>query len=108
MNNFFIVIPTRDRLDFLCNLLKDLNYFTPYISQVLIVDQSVDSMDEPLAGLNLGFKYTLVKNSRSSSVNHSRNLALDYYKDEEFLFFMDDDLRISKSVFDGIVSFLNK
>ena len=40
MKNFFLVIPTRDRLTYLSDLLLDLNAFKEYISQVIIVDQS--------------------------------------------------------------------
>lgn len=106
MKNFFLVIPTRDRIGFLSNLLLDLNAFAPYISQVVIVDQSVEDCTTNLEKLQLNYPYTLVKNDRSHSVNHSRNQALAFYKEEEWLFFLDDDLRISRLAFEQIVDTL--
>ena len=56
MKNFFLVIPTRDRIGFLSNLLLDLNAFASYISQVVIVDQSIEdytiNVDVALAPVN--------------------------------------------------------
>jgi len=106
MKNFFLVIPTRDRIGFLSNLLLDLNAFAPYISQVLIVDQSVEDYTASIKKLELNYSYIFVKNDRSHSVNHSRNRALTFYKDEEWLFFLDDDLRIPTEAFGQIVATL--
>lgn len=106
MKNFFLVIPTRDRIGFLSNLLIDLNAFAPYISQVVIVDQSIENYNTNLEKLELNYPYTLVKNDRSHSVNHSRNQALAFYKEEEWLFFLDDDLRITSQAFEQIVATL--
>ncbi|CAM2836956.1 Glycosyltransferase, GT2 family [Flavobacterium succinicans] len=103
MKNFFLVIPTRDRIGFLSNLLLDLNAFASYISQVVIVDQSIEDYTINLEKLQLNYSYTLIKNDRSHSVNHSRNQALAFYKDEEWLFFLDDDLRIPWQAFEQIV-----
>ena len=106
MKNFFLVIPTRDRIGFLSNLLLDLNAFAPYISQVVIVDQSVEDYTTNLEKLELNYPYTFVKNDRSYSVNHSRNQALAFYKEEDWLFFLDDDLRIPSLAFEQIVATL--
>jgi len=106
MKNFFLVIPTRDRIGFLSNLLLDLNAFSTYISQVIIVDQSVEDYTSSIKKLELNYCYTFVKNDRSHSVNHSRNRALAFYKDEEWLFFLDDDLRIPSQAFEQIVDTL--
>ena len=106
MKNFFLVIPTRDRIGFLSNLLLDLNAFAPYISQVVIVDQSIEDYTSNLEKLELNYPYILVKNDRSQSVNHSRNQALAFYKEEEWLFFLDDDLRIPSQAFEQIVATL--
>ncbi|WP_027126475.1 glycosyltransferase family 2 protein [Gelidibacter mesophilus] len=103
MNNFFLVIPTRDRIDFLSNLLLDLNEFCNHISHVVIVDQSIIKNDVHISSLNLKYKYTIFENDRKFSVNHSRNLALRAYKNEEWLFFLDDDLRIPAFAFNQIV-----
>lgn len=106
MKNFFLVIPTRDRIGFLSNLLLDLNAFAPYISQVVVVDQSVEDYTTNIEKLQLNYPYTLVKNDRSHSVNHSRNQALAFYKEEDWLFFLDDDLRIPSLAFEQIVATL--
>lgn len=106
MKNFFLVIPTRDRIDFLSNLLLDLNAFDQYISQVVIVDQSVEDNKENIEKLDLKYSHLLVKNSRDNSVNHSRNRALNYYNDEDWLFFLDDDLRIPRLAFEQIIKTL--
>lgn len=103
MKNFFLVIPTRDRIDFLENLLLDLNAFEKYISQVVIVDQSLTTITADLEKLPLRYQYSLVKNDRNNSVNHSRNLALEFLKDEQWMMFLDDDLRISAEAFEQIL-----
>ncbi|WP_269223755.1 glycosyltransferase [Flavobacterium sp. IMCC34518] len=103
MNNFFLVIPTRDRLEHLSNLLLDLNAFSSRISQVIIVDQSQISIKKEIEELSLLYPYVLVENERINSVNNSRNKALAFYKEEEWLFFLDDDLRISSIAFEQII-----
>lgn len=106
MKNFFLVIPTRDRIEYLSNLLLDLNAFEEYISQVIIVDQSQLDIKSDLDKLPLNYNFNLVRNAREKSVNHSRNQALNFYKDEEWLFFLDDDLRIPNIAFSQIVEIL--
>jgi GT2 family glycosyltransferase len=106
MKNFFLVIPTRDRVDFISNLLLDLNAFEIHISQVVIVDQSLKPITEKIANLPLLYKYTIVGNDRHNSVNHSRNKALEFYNNEEWLFFLDDDLRIPSIAFEQIIDTL--
>ena len=82
MKNFFLVIPTRDRIDYLSNLLCDLNVFSKHISQVVIVDQSQESIKEEIEKLSLDYSFSMIENNRDNSVNHSRNLALQLYKEE--------------------------
>ena len=106
MKNFFLVIPTRDREDCLSNLLQDLKVFSPYIAQVVIVDQSEVPVEDAIKRLSLNFEYKVVSNARSNSVNHSRNLALKLYNNEEWLFFLDDDLRIPEVAFIKIIEYL--
>jgi GT2 family glycosyltransferase len=103
MKNFFLVIPTRDRLTYLSDLLLDLNAFKDYISQVIIIDQSSVSIKSEVEKLPLNYSFEFVESDRANSVNHSRNLALKYYKEEEWLFFLDDDLRISPIAFQKII-----
>ena len=106
MKNFFLVIPTRDRLEHLSNLLLDLNAFSNHISKVIIVDQSRESIQKEVEGLSLLYPHLLVENDRIQSVNHSRNAALAYYEEEEWLFFLDDDLRIPSIAFEQIIEIL--
>lgn len=106
MKNFFLVIPTRDRLEHLSNLLIDLNAFEKHISQVVIVDQSQQNIEKEINELQLNYKFTFVKNERENSVNNSRNQALKFYKNEEWLFFLDDDLRIPGVAFEQIIEVL--
>ncbi len=106
MKNFFLVIPTRDRLTYLSDLLLDLNAFKDYISQVIIVDQSSISIKNEVEKLPLNYTFKFVENHRANSVNHSRNIALQHYKEEEWLFFLDDDLRISPEAFQKIIEYL--
>ncbi len=106
MKNFFLVIPTRDRLEYLSNLLIDLNAFEKYISKVIIIDQSQENIKDELKKLSLKYEYIFEQNSRENSVNNSRNQALKYYKNEEWLFFLDDDLRIPSIAFEQIVNVL--
>lgn len=103
MKNFFLVIPTRDRLTYLSDLLLDLNAFKEYISQVIIIDQSLFSIKNEIENLALHYDFKFIESDRANSVNHSRNLALQSYKEEEWLFFLDDDLRISPTAFQKII-----
>lgn len=107
MKNFFLVIPTRDRFEYLSNLMIDLNAFSKYISTVIVVDQSSNPIKEKIADLTLEYKWKIIENTRDKSVNHSRNLALKEYSDEEWLFFLDDDLRIPAIAFQKIIEHLN-
>lgn len=106
MKNFFLVIPTRDRLTYLSDLLLDLNAFKEYISQVIIIDQSSVSIKSEVEKLPLNYSFEFVESDRANSVNQSRNIALQYYNEEEWLFFLDDDLRISPIAFQKIVEHL--
>ncbi|WP_394775084.1 glycosyltransferase family 2 protein [Flavobacterium sp.] len=106
MKNFFLVIPTRDRLECLSDLLLDLNAFEKSISQVIIVDQSQLDIQADIEKLPLNYNFTFVKNGRDKSVNHSRNQSLKHYKNEEWLFFLDDDLRIPNIAFEQIIEIL--
>ena len=106
MNDFFIVIPTRERLEMLSNLLNNLNAFSTHISKVVIVDQSSASIDEKIKSLTLNFPFEIIKNDASKSVNHSRNLALSKYNNEKWLFFLDDDISIPKESFYQIIEIL--
>lgn len=106
MKNFFLVIPTRDRLTYLSDLLLDLNAFKDHISQVIIVDQSSVSIKSEVEKLPLNYSFEFVESDRANSVNQSRNIALQYYNEEEWLFFLDDDLRISPEAFQKIVDHL--
>jgi GT2 family glycosyltransferase len=81
----------------------DLNAFKEYISQVIIIDQSSVSIKSEVEKLPLNYSFEFVESDRANSVNHSRNLALKYYKEEEWLFFLDDDLRISPIAFQKII-----
>lgn len=101
--SFFLVIPTRERLDFLLNLLKDLNGFSNYISKCVIVDQSACFIGDDFNYNNYSFSIKILKGDITKSVNHSRNLALKEYSNEKWLFFLDDDLRISESAFKQII-----
>lgn len=106
MQQFFIIIPTRDRLSYLSDLLLDLNNFSESISKVVIVDQSKESVINAINQLPLNFAYVVLENERSNSVNHSRNLALTQYNGEDWLFFLDDDLRILSGAFEQILKYL--
>lgn len=103
MKNFFLVIPTRDRLEYLSNLMIDLNAFNNHISKVIVIDQSSNPIKEKIADLPLEYEWKIIENTRDKSVNHSRNLALKEYNNEEWLFFLDDDIRIPAIAFQKII-----
>lgn len=105
--SFFLIIPTRNRIIHLSNLLSDLKNFHLYISKVIIIDQSVEDYKTELCKLQLNYEFVYKKNDIYNSVNNSRNLALNYYNEEQWLFFLDDDLRIEKKEFDKILFNLN-
>jgi GT2 family glycosyltransferase len=102
--SFFLVIPTRERRDFLMNLLQDLNSFSDYISNCVIVDQSERFLGDDFNYDNYLFPIRILKGDITKGVNHSRNIALTEYSNEEWLFFLDDDLRISEQAFKQIIN----
>ncbi|MFM2392393.1 MAG: hypothetical protein RLZZ546_370 [Bacteroidota bacterium] len=104
--SFFLVIPTRERKDFLLNLLNDFTVFAEYISNCVVVDQSDEFLGNGFDYSAYNFKITLLKGDKSKGVNHSRNLALSEYSNEDWLFFLDDDLRIPAVAFNQIIEVL--
>ncbi len=105
-NSFFLVIPTRERVFHLKNLLTDFNSFALYISQCIIVDQSVDFVGDDFDYSEYNFPIKILRGDRMKGVNHSRNKALEEYKGEDWLFFLDDDLRVASSELKNLVEVL--
>jgi GT2 family glycosyltransferase len=106
--SFFILIPTRDRKEHLLNFLADLNAFAPYISQCVIVDQSIDFIGDAIYYENYNFTIKCLKGNRTQGANHSRNLGLNEYCNEDWLFFLDDDLRVLPDEINKIPDYLSK
>lgn len=106
--SFFVLIPTRDREEHLLNFLADLNAFAPYIAQCVIVDQSIDFIDNTIHYENYNFTIKCIQGDRTQGVNHSRNLGLKEYDNEDWLFFLDDDLRVLPDEINKIPSYLSQ
>lgn len=106
-HSFFLVIPTRERKEHLLNLLEDLNGFSDYISQCIVVDQSEKFIGDDFDCKSYSFPLIILKGDISKGVNHSRNMALEKYKEEDWLFFLDDDLRVEKTELKKIPFFLS-
>ncbi len=104
---FFIVIPTRERKNHLINLLNDLKVFSLYISQCVIVDQSSDFIGDLFNSNNYSYSIKILKGNISEGVNNSRNLALRHFENENYLFFLDDDLRVEKEELFKILHYLS-
>lgn len=105
-HSFFLVIPTRERKEHLLNLLSDLEGFSEYISQCVIVDQSEVFVGDDFDYNKYPYNIKLIKGIASKGVNHSRNIALEAYNNEDWLFFLDDDLRVEKQELDKIIFYL--
>lgn len=105
-HSFFLVIPTRERKEHLLNLLSDLEGFSEYISQCVIVDQSELFIGGDFDFEKYPYEIKLIKGIASKGVNHSRNIALEAYNNEDWLFFLDDDLRVEKQELDKIIFYL--
>lgn len=103
---FFIVVPTRERKDHLFNLLTDLEVFAPYISQCVVVDQSQNFIKDDFNTDDFNFSITIIKGNIDKGVNNSRNLALEFLKHENYLFFLDDDLRVKEDELFKILYYL--
>lgn len=108
LKSFFLVIPTRDRAEHVKNLLGDLIPFGDYISNCVIVDQSICCLSSDFCQENYPFPITIVEGLRDQGVNHSRNLALKLYNDEDWLFFLDDDLRVLEQEINKIPKVLSE
>jgi len=106
--SFFLAIPTRDRKEHLLNFLSDLNALAPYISQCIVVDQSIDFIADTFDYSKYQFPIKFIRGDRSKGANHSRNLALNEYNQEDWLFFLDDDLRVLPQEIQKIPKYLEK
>lgn len=105
-----IVIPTRNRLNELKLLVKDISSLKGRLPEVLFIDSS----DIPIQKQDIEIKKFKVIYSRLKSAAHQRNLALKLlYREPEFvtvthLLFLDDDVRIESNYIEGLLTRLSE
>jgi GT2 family glycosyltransferase len=70
------------------------------------VDQSERFLGNDFNYDNYLFPIRILKGDITKGVNHSRNIALKEYSNEDWLFFLDDDLRVEKAELFKILNYL--
>jgi GT2 family glycosyltransferase len=106
LKNFSVVICTYNRKDFIKNCLEKILNNSILPKKIIIVDQNYDSVTEHYAMQTftkyLYKNYIIIKNIKKIGLTVSKNIALNYVK-EKYVFFIDDDISISRHFFLNIL-----
>jgi GT2 family glycosyltransferase len=106
LKNFSVVICTYNRKDFIKNCLEKILNNSVLPKKIIIVDQNHDSVTEHYAMQTftkyLYKNYIIIKNIKKIGLTVSKNIALNYVK-EKYVFFIDDDISISRHFFINIL-----
>ena len=108
MNKISIIIPTKDRLNFLKNTLKNLDKNNFFFDEIIIVDSSL----KKIRNYNLNFlsfkikrKIKLIYSSRGTALQ--RNIGLkNINRKNEYVMFLDDDIIFEKRALNKMSIFL--
>ena len=106
MKKIEIVIPTRNRLELLKELLLELKYQTVPITQIWVIGSSDNSIAKEVKVISERIEYchTTIK-----SAAIQRNIGLDQLSsDSDFVAFLDDDVRIPNDYLEVIISDFEK
>ncbi len=101
-----LIIPTKDRPDFLKRLIKSLNEYIEYFDEILLIDSSRDS--NYLNNLNyfsIQKNLKIIKSVPSSSIQ--RNLGIEIAnKKNHYFMFCDDDIIFEKNALNNMDEFI--
>jgi GT2 family glycosyltransferase len=102
---YSIVIPTRNRPQFLEDLLKTINMSAENLIEILIIDSS-DSLNNKFDSNISKIKYIHTK-IKSAAIQ--RNIGIDKVSTEaKFIFFLDDDVLIDADYFGNLIESINE
>ena len=109
MNKISIIIPTKDRLNFLKNTLRNLDKNNFFFNEIIIVDSSIKKINN----YNLNFlshkikrKIKLIYSSPGTALQ--RNIGLkNINKGNDYVMFLDDDIKFENKAFFKMYFFLN-
>ena len=109
MNKISIIIPTKDRLNFLKNTLRNLDKNNFFFNEIIIVDSSVKKINN----YNLNFlshkikrKIKLIYSSPGTALQ--RNIGLkNINRGNDYVMFLDDDIKFENKAFFKMYFFLN-
>ena len=108
MNKISIIIPTKDRLNFLKNTLKNLDKNNFFFDEIIIVDSSL----KKIRNYNLNFLSFKIKRKikliySSSGTALQRNIGLkNINRKNEYVMFLDDDIIFEKRALNKMSVFL--
>tara|TARA_E500000178_G_scaffold337467_1_gene376687 strand:+ start:549 stop:1445 length:897 start_codon:yes stop_codon:yes gene_type:complete len=108
MNKISIIIPTKDRLNFLKNTLKNLDKNNFFFDEIIIVDSSL----KKIRNYNLNFLSFKIKRKikliySSSGTALQRNIGLkNINRKNEYVMFLDDDIIFEKRALNKMSIFL--
>lgn len=109
MKKISIIIPTKDRLNFIKNTLKNLDKNNFFFNEIIIVDSSLKKINR----FNLNFlshkikrKIKLIYSSPGTALQRNAGLK-NINKKNEYVMFLDDDIICEKNAFFRIKFFLN-
>lgn len=102
---YSIVIPTRNRPQFLEDLLKTINMSVENLIEIIIIDSS-DSLNNKFHSNISKIKY-IHTNIKSAAVQ--RNIGIDKVSSKaKFIFFLDDDILIEEDYFGKLIQSINE
>ncbi len=91
-NNTSLIIPTRERIDYLKRFISSIGDLVDSFNEILIVDSSSDQIHNEIVNIFLNNKnIKVIKSKPSTSIQ--RNVGIrNYRKTNKFLMFCDDDI----------------
>ena len=95
-NNTSLIIPTRERIDYLKRFFSSLEDLADFFNEILIIDSSSDEMHNEIIKFFLNYdNLKVIKCEPSTSIQ--RNVGIkNYKKTNKFLMFCDDDIIFEK------------
>jgi glycosyltransferase involved in cell wall biosynthesis len=104
-NLFSVVIPTRNRPNFLNDLIKKINISAENLIEILIIDSS-DNFHKSIKLKNQKVKYI---HSKIKSAAVQRNIGIDKVsKKAKYIFFLDDDVLIKHDYFEKLMELISQ
>ena len=95
-NSTSLIIPTRERIDYLKRFFSSLEDLADFFNEILIIDSSSDEMHNEIIKFFLNYdNLKVIKCEPSTSIQ--RNVGIkNYKKTNKFLMFCDDDIIFEK------------